>query len=216
LDLLIRGAIVVVLIVIGNIGGALGADGLAGIGSGVILLVLFLLEWGYYVVAETLMGGQSPGKRAFGLRVVKRGGQPLGFADSVLRNLLRGADVLPLFYALGVVTATVDPLFRRLGDLVADTVVVSEHGRRAIESVLQVNVTPTSKELAAIPHGVALAPDELAALEAFLRRRAMLAPAREVELAEMVAPLFARRFGIRYRDPSRLLAVVWARANRKC
>ena len=64
----------------------------------------FVLEWGYYVFFETTGDGRSPGKRALSLRVVKEGGYPIGFIDSVLRNLLRGADFLPVGYVVGLFT----------------------------------------------------------------------------------------------------------------
>ena len=48
---------------------------LAAIGG----LVVFALFWGYYMIFEVTMNGQSPGKRALGLRVIKEGGYPVSF-----------------------------------------------------------------------------------------------------------------------------------------
>ncbi len=90
-----------------------------------LAIVRFILEWGYYVFFETTASGRSPGKRALSLRVVKEGGYPIGFIDSVLRNLLRGADFLPVGYVVGLFAMAGDARFRRLGDRVAGT-----HGRR--------------------------------------------------------------------------------------
>ncbi len=215
LDLLVRGGIVLLFVWVAGLGRLLSDTGEGGLGTGLVLLVVFVLEWGYYVACETLMGGRSLGKRALGLRVVKQGGQPLAFADSVLRNLLRAADVLPMFYAAGVIVMGFDPLFRRLGDLVAGTVVVAEQ-RQVIEgSVTLVGIQLTPKELNQVPDKLVLFPGELEAVEIFLRRRERLSPAREAELADMIAPLLAKRFSARYSDPVRFLAALWVRATRR-
>jgi uncharacterized RDD family membrane protein YckC len=106
IDLLVR---IAVLLVIGLI--LLFAMGATKALLGVLAIILFVLEWGYYVFCETVGGGSSVGKRALSLRVVKEGGYPIGVIDSVLRNLLRGADILPMFYVLGLfaMAATASP-----------------------------------------------------------------------------------------------------------
>ncbi|MCA9630946.1 MAG: RDD family protein, partial [Myxococcales bacterium] len=91
-DLMVRAVIISVFGFLALIGGAsLGEEGIGGVGIGLLLTLYFLVEWFYYVVSETLMGGRSLGKRALRLRVVKQSGVPLSFSDSLLRNLLRGA-----------------------------------------------------------------------------------------------------------------------------
>ena len=52
----------------------------------------FALLWGYYMVFELTTNGQSPGKRALGLRVIKVHGYPISFSDSAIRNLVRIVD----------------------------------------------------------------------------------------------------------------------------
>ena len=64
-------------------------------------ILVFALFWGYYMVFEVTTNGQSPGKRALGLRVIKDGGYPIGLADSAIRNLVRVVDFLPFFYGAG-------------------------------------------------------------------------------------------------------------------
>jgi uncharacterized RDD family membrane protein YckC len=91
IDLLIRIAVVAVVAVIFAV--FLGPAILAGLGLWLILY--FVVEWGYYVVFDLIWDGQSPGKRLFELRVIKSAGHPIGFYDSVLRNLLRAADSVP-------------------------------------------------------------------------------------------------------------------------
>ena len=63
-----------------------------GLPVGVYFVVAFLLEWGYGCFFETWWNGQTPGKRAFGLRVIKTEGYAIGFHEAMIRNLLRAAD----------------------------------------------------------------------------------------------------------------------------
>lgn len=179
--------------------------------SGLMLIVLFALEWVYFVALESALNGQTPGKRALGLRVVKTGGHPVTFIDCVLRNLLRGADFLPIGYVVGLASMAADRRFRRLGDRVAGTMVVIEDRPRALPA-LGFDAPPTDAELAALPGRLALRPDELDAIELFLRRRTLSAPRRR-ELAELIAPPLAARLGVVYDDPERLIAALFVRAR---
>jgi len=209
IDLMVRGA-VVAIIGVGFSAASMFGD---GFGAGLGLLLIFLLEWGYYIASEMLMNGQSIGKRALHLRVVRENGLPLSFSDSFLRNLLRAADFLPFMNALGLLVLSLDPKFRRLGDLVAGTVVVSEE-RQAIRPLIAIQPPPSAEELSRLPRQLNLTRLDIDALELFLRRAGHLNPAREQELAEMVAPMYAARFSVRYHNPVRFLALLYHRATR--
>src|SRR5262245_49030947 len=101
-----------------------------GLSWGAILLLFFLLEWGYGSLFEGLWNGQTPGKRITGLRVVREDGHAIGLYDAFARNLLRAADALPLFYAVGLATMSATTRLQRLGDLAAGTMVIHESGER--------------------------------------------------------------------------------------
>lgn len=191
---------------------SLASDGIAKKSlAGVVLVIAFLLEWGYYVLLETTGDGRTPGKRALNLRVVKEGGFPITFLDSVLRNLLRAADFLPVGYFLGVLTMSGEARFRRLGDRVAGTLVVIEDEVRAA-APLVLHPPPQPEELEKIPPRPQLSAWERETLELFLRRTELTEGRRE-ELALMIAPVFAQRLGTWFRDPVRFLAVVHHRAT---
>src|SRR5690606_25870681 len=96
---------------------------LGGLGRGLYLGLMFLMFWAYPIVLEA-WHGRTLGKRALGLRVVARDGAPLGWMPAIVRNLLRTVDMLPFGYALGLVACLCDRHGRRLGDLVAGTLVV--------------------------------------------------------------------------------------------
>lgn len=83
---------------------------------------------GYFIFCEMLFNGRSLGKRAAGLRVVRVGGQPVGFWSSLLRNVLRLIDMqLGFTYLVGSVLILSTSRNQRLGDLMAGTLVVREH-----------------------------------------------------------------------------------------
>lgn len=177
---------------------------------GIVLLLAFLAQWVYFAVWEGLAGA-TPGKLALGLRVVTAQGRPIDATAAVLRNLLRAADALPAGYAAGVLAMAVGPRFQRLGDLVAGTMVVT-HERTARERRRRLQPEARPSELASIPEGVRLDPEEREAIDLFLRRRHRLGPARELELAAMIAPVYMQRFGCTHASPSRLLALLYDRA----
>jgi uncharacterized RDD family membrane protein YckC len=212
IDLAVRGGIAFVIALPLSVAAPPAAEKAQGASTGVLLLVVFLLEWFYYVGFDVLWSGRTPGRRALGLRVVKEGGHPIAFTDSVLRNLLRAADFLPLGYALGVTVMTWDRRFRRLGDLAAGTMVVVED-RAKLAEPLRISPPPTPSELEALPERLPLSAADLEAIELFLRRLGTLSPELERELAAPVAEVYARRFSAPLRDPVRFLALLYHRAT---
>jgi uncharacterized RDD family membrane protein YckC len=103
---------------------------LYGIGSGVatavFLVLAFLIWFGYDVLFEVLANGRTPGKRACGLRVVRSGGQPIGFVASSVRNLMRLVDGPLTGYVAGITSIVLSKRNQRLGDMAADTLVLRE------------------------------------------------------------------------------------------
>ncbi len=93
------------------------------VGGGMMLIVLFAVNWLYSMVFELLPAAATPGKRIMGLHVLMANGLPLTPAGCLIRNLLRAADFLPLMYAAGIMCILLRPDARRLGDLAGGTVV---------------------------------------------------------------------------------------------
>ena len=169
---------------------------IGGASWGLILLVAFAMEWGYGFAFEALWNGQTPGKRAFGLRVIKEGGYAIGPYDALVRNLLRAADVLPFFYGVGLVTMLGTARLQRLGDLAAGTMVVRERRHKL------------QRESPDLEGAARLTPEEidptwrpaertLDLIHAFALRRAEMPDARAREIAEVLAVPLARRLSWR-------------------
>jgi uncharacterized RDD family membrane protein YckC len=192
------------------------AEDALGAGFGLLLVVLFAIQWVYFAVLEARRGA-TPGKSAFGLRVLTVTGRPIGFREAVLRNVLRAADALPLTYTAGLLSLagfasmSATRRFQRLGDLVAGTIVVVPN--RAKKGAPLVLTPPAeARELAGLRGEVRLDADEREAIEMFLRRRSELGPARQRELASMIAPALCARFGLDAADAPRALAILYDRA----
>ena len=71
-------------------------------GSGILMIVLFLLYWAYPILFEVLRDGQTIGKKTMCLKVVNQNGTPITWVASIVRNLLRVADMFPSFYGFGL------------------------------------------------------------------------------------------------------------------
>jgi uncharacterized RDD family membrane protein YckC len=154
--------------------------GLGGFGGGILLMLMFLLEWFYPVLFEVLGHGATPGKRAMGLAVVNDNGTPIGWGASFTRNLLRTADFLPFAYGFGMVSMLCHSEFRRLGDIVAGTLVIYREKRQPLPDLA--TETP-------IAPSEALDRATQRALVAFAERAENLTPARQEELADLVPHL---------------------------
>lgn len=79
--------------------------------------------FGYFVYFEVEYG-QTLGKMAMNIAVVTEKGGPITYRDAAIRNVLRIVDWLPAFYLAGIVAIHLTEREQRVGDLVADTVVV--------------------------------------------------------------------------------------------
>src|SRR6266704_3280077 len=93
----------------------------------VLILTVFLLFWGYFLLFEAFNDGRTPGKRLMGIRVLMDTGHPLTFTAAAVRNLVRIVDMQPvLTYLVGLGFVLFHPQNKRLGDIVAGTVVVRD------------------------------------------------------------------------------------------
>ena len=96
------------------------------LGYALMLLGIFVLDFGYFIYFELRWAGQTPGKRRFQIRVISARGSRLRFADVLVRNLMRPIDMLPFAMVLGGSVCIVGRWHRRLGDLVADTIIIRD------------------------------------------------------------------------------------------
>ena len=183
LDVIIQGvvsAIVAVFIFALAIPSAFGASQAASILMLLLLLALVvLITFGYGALFEWLWNGQTPGKRIVGIRVIRRGGLPLRPRDVLLRNLFRIVDMAPSYGLIGTISFFATKYQQRLGDLVADTVVIREFTSRQPFSW-------AAWETSANVKAAGLTPRMSYLIGSYLSRRAMFELAARLELTEQL------------------------------
>jgi uncharacterized RDD family membrane protein YckC len=91
-----------------------------------VIFINFCIVWGYFALFEAYWHGQTPGKRAMKVRVIKDSGRQITLFEALARNLMRVIDYMPSLYLVGVITMLCNKRNQRLGDLVAGTIVVHE------------------------------------------------------------------------------------------
>jgi len=152
-----------------------------------LVLIQFVLQWGWYVLFEALWDGQTPGKRWLRLRVVQDGGYSVSFAASAARNVARILDMQPvLTYAVGLVAVAVSKTGKRIGDQLAGTIVVRERIVTVAPADAQTGATPPAGITQPVATA-ALTEDELELLQRFLLRAPTLEEDRRTALAEQLA-----------------------------
>ena len=174
---------------------------------GLFGLGVYLALCAYHIFFETIWNGQTPGKRWIGLRMVRIGGRPIGFVGSTVRNVIRLADFLPVFYGLGVLVMFIDKRSRRLGDLAAGCMAVREQKAVTIESL----GAPVPSEVPAVPAAPAvtipnlhvLKRDDYDIVQEFLRRSATINADARYRLSQQLVDGLQQRLGyaIQVRSP---------------
>lgn len=174
-------------------------------GWGLVLIAAFFVEWLLPAVFEARWGGQTPGKRLFGIAVLNDDGTPVRWPGALTRNLLRAADFLPLLYGVGLIAILANRDFKRLGDLAAGTVVVYQ--TTATEPARKI------PEAAPVPPPVSLDLEEQRAVLELAERSSGLTRERLEELAGLPTPLVGQLDG--ERAAARLLGMANYLAGRQ-
>lgn len=167
----------------------------------VMLLLNFLVIFGYPVAFETLLRGATPGKSVMGLRVVTVEGAPVSFRHAAIRAALGFVDFL-ITFGLGAVLATLlSRRHQRLGDMVAGTVVLRERTAENSPWASQF-ILPEGAESYAVtidPSGLTDADYEL--VRSFLLRARNLADEPRRDIGERLARHFEAKLN-HQRPPS--------------
>ncbi|MCY4401715.1 MAG: RDD family protein [Candidatus Poribacteria bacterium] len=165
-------------------------------------IIIFAILWSYYIVFEITTNGQSPGKRALGLRVIKEGGYPISFTDSAIRNLVRVVDFLPVCYGVGLFVMLINKDWQRLGDLAAGTLVVktAQSDIKLTSATLNASTSPiniTTQENLYIDwiQPELVTDSDFDMIREYLGRRADLSSTRRFELSRTIGKPIAEKMG---------------------
>lgn len=145
----------------------------------------FLLLYGYFAIFEILWNGQTPGKRIIGIRVIKESGRPLTPAETIGRNLMRIVDQMPAMYAIGIVTMFLNSRNKRVGDLVAGSIVIRESRKDKQAPWL---ATQSPQPVGAPAHAGAqrISMNDLRLMDTFLNRRHEMEPDIRSRMANQI------------------------------
>ena len=147
------------------------------VAQGIGLLAAFVIWWFYHVLFEISPWGGTLGKKAFGLRVVNEAGGGVKIGQAMVRNFIRGVELIVPFLPL---VAFFHPRFQRLGDLAAGTLVV--YARPRIDPVV-----PGPPPMSKVPVNLSLTREEEAAILSYRYRSGGWSEARRMELADNLA-----------------------------
>jgi len=164
---------------LGSLTGLRLRDPVAAVTLAFLVVALFVIFFGYFIVFESAWNGRTPGKRALDLRVVRDGGFPIDLTASVVRNGVRILEVAFGFYTFSALVALRSPSNRRIGDYAAGTVVVRDQPLRA--DILDVLASAASDR----NDGLSRADREL--IERFLQRRSEFDPIACARVAGSIA-----------------------------
>ena len=189
--LIIAGVMMVVMIIVGFI-----STGSEMVGQGVFLITAFFISWGYFTYFEAGKRGATIGKRAVGLRVIDRSGNNITKGQAFVRNILRLVDMLPGMpstavgvligsFGLGFFCCLFTKKFQRVGDLVANTLVVYTKP--------ELMMNGQEPNVVAIAPTAALAREEQVALADYYNRASMWSEARRIEIADHASELTQKR-----------------------
>ena len=164
----------------------------------ILIIVIFLIFSGYFILFEWLWNGQTPGKRLLKLRVIREDGRPITLWEAIARNLLRIFDAAPGFaipiYSVGLIAIFANSRDQRVGDMFAGTVVIRERTDEAptfaetfSNPIADAAFRRVQKKTDFQANVNALTEREIEVVESFLRRRWDLTERQRLWMAWRIA-----------------------------
>lgn len=105
-----------------------------------VYIILFPIVLFYHLYMEYLLNGQSLGKKALGIRVIKANGERPEFIDYLTRWMFRIVDISLSVGVVAIVSILSSERQQRLGDIIGNTIVIQVHNPRnyTLKDVLKV------------------------------------------------------------------------------
>jgi uncharacterized RDD family membrane protein YckC len=157
-------------------------DGAAKWVVAIQILIFFVVYIGYFIFFETIWRGQTPGKRYAKIRVIRDDGRNAGLQQAIMRSLLRMIDDI---FSIGLLMILFTKQEKRLGDLVAGTIVVQEGQAVGAQEII---INPAAHDLAAtlLKTGriEALTPDDFANIRRYLQRYPTLSKEAQLTVSQ--------------------------------
>lgn len=189
-------------------------NAIASLAVAIVIIGYFLVYWFYGAFMETRYNGQTLGKMIVKFRVLSHDGHAIDAVQALLRNLFRLLDLFPLIPLplvgltlagegpaviptglFGLATMALSGNFRRIGDLVAGTIVVVDERKWVPE--LASFTDPRVEQLAdELPSDFSPSQSMLKALADYVDRRRYLSPETNQDMAKGLAIRMLRKFDL--------------------
>ena len=153
--------------------------------SGAVLVIFTVLTFvGYPLVFESATRGRTLGKMALGLRVVSDDGGPERFRQALFRALASVVEIWMFFGGPAVICSLLSPKGKRIGDVFAGTVVISERGPKLSPPPV---MPPSLAWWASSLQLSGLGPEQAELARQFLSRASQLDPRIRDQMAYRIA-----------------------------
>ncbi|MEE9417467.1 MAG: RDD family protein [Acidimicrobiales bacterium] len=159
------------------------------------LIGLFLIIFGYPVVTETFLGGRTFGKMALGLRVVSTEGAPVTFGQTAIRSIMAIPDIYLTSGGAAIISVLLTSRGQRLGDLVADTMVIRDSKARKRAPAIQFPIPFGFEAYAGQLDVSRINREQYRLIRGFLSRVVELRPDVRASMAERIAVPIAQHIG---------------------
>lgn len=163
-----------------------------------IYLLLFTpVSLSYHLISEMFFGGQSIGKRAMGIKVVRMNGQNPTMGECLLRWIFRMVDIAATAGALAALFASASDQGQRLGDKIARTVVIklNPHSRYTINDILSIRDASQHTE-AKYPQVTRLTDEDMLLIKNALERYKLNPNPHHKKLLEQLSQKVVEALGI--------------------
>lgn len=151
--------------------------------AAVLIVLTVVVIVGYPIAMETATRGRSLGKMVMGLRVVSDDGGPERFRQAVFRSLSGFVEIWMFVGGPAVIASLISPSGKRIGDMFAGTVVISERGPKPTAPPV---MPPALAWWASSLELSALDPDRAELARQFLIRAPQLDPGVRTQMAYRV------------------------------
>lgn len=150
------------------------------LGMMISYLTVFLVMWFYGVLFEVFNSGRTPGKAMVNLRAVNSDGTPIRLPAALIRNVFKVVEGVVMVCIPAVASMAITKNFKRIGDVVANTIVIYDDKPSTFKM---------SEVVAAKPLPTSLTADEQIILTEYQSRAGSFSRPRAAELAEILQPL---------------------------
>ncbi|MCB9189076.1 MAG: RDD family protein [Flavobacteriales bacterium] len=166
---------------------------------GVEMLLFYILclpGFFYSFWMEAVFAGQTVGKMAMGLRVIKSNGENASIGDLFLRWIFRFIDLMWSFGALAIIVALSNEKSQRLGDLVGNTVIIKLRPTNEFSITDILNIKSSKDYEATYPSIVQMTDDDMLLIKNAMDRLKKNPNDAHKDLVRQLAQLTSDKLGL--------------------